>query len=140
MGIAGDDEIGRVVETLLRLARETRDVSGRLVIETGDIAARLAIARAETAALRAMSYMTISRFEQGPVGAEGIIPAVFGTELVQRVHELALEIMGSRSLEMHTAGNWPKRYLASRLRTLAGGTAEIRRNIIGERLLGLPKG
>lgn len=133
-------EIGRVVETLLRLARETRDASGRPVIETGDIAARLAMARAETAALRAMSYMTISRFEQGPVGAEGIIPAVFGTELVQRVHELAFEIMGSRSLEMHPVCNWPKRYLASRLRTLAGGTAEIRRNIIGERLLGLPKG
>jgi len=133
-------EIGRVVEQLIRLARTTTDVTGRPVIESGDIGARLAMARAEAATLRAMSYMTISRVLHGPLGAEGIIPAVYGTELVQRVHQLALDIIGVHALQMEAGACWPKRYLASRLRTLAGGTAQIRRNIIGERLLGLPRG
>jgi alkylation response protein AidB-like acyl-CoA dehydrogenase len=48
--------------------------------------------------------------------------------------------MGLRALEMDGGDRWPRRYLASRLRTLAGGTSQIRRNIVGERLLGLPRG
>lgn len=130
-------EIARIVEQLITLARTTTDHNRRSVIESGDIAARLALARAETATLRAMGYMTISRVLHGPLGAEGIIPAVYGTELVQRVHKLAMDIIGLRALAMD---GWPKRYLFSRSRTIAGGTAQIRRNIIGERLLGLPRG
>lgn len=133
-------EIARVVEHLITLARTITDPTGRPVVETGDIAARLALARAEAATLRAMSYMTISRVTHGPLGTEGIIPAVYGTELVQRVHKLAMDIIGVHALQMDGAEAWPKRYLFSRSRTIAGGTAQIRRNIIGERLLGLPRG
>ena len=46
-------------------------------------------------------------------------------------------LVGVRGLAIE---GWPKRYLFSRSRTIAGGTAQIRRNIIGERLLGLPRG
>jgi alkylation response protein AidB-like acyl-CoA dehydrogenase len=130
-------EIARIIEQLIELARTTTDHAGRPVIEAGDIAARLSLARAEAATLRAMSYMTISRVNHGSLGPEGIIPAVYGTELVQRVHKLAMDIIGVRALAMD---GWPKRYLFSRSRTIAGGTAQIRRNIIGERLLGLPRG
>jgi alkylation response protein AidB-like acyl-CoA dehydrogenase len=66
--------------------------------------------------------------------------AVFATDLVQRVHHLAIDICGMGLLDRAGPGFWCKRYLASRLRTIAGGTAQIRRNIIGERLLGLPRG
>jgi alkylation response protein AidB-like acyl-CoA dehydrogenase len=37
-------------------------------------------------------------------------------------------------------GKWASRILAAREFTIAGGTSEIQRNIIGERVLGLPKG
>lgn len=129
------------VEQLIRLARATTDETGRPAIESGNIGERLATARAEAAALRAMTYMTISRGMRDPMpGPEGVIAAIYATELVQRVHELATDIMGLRALEMDGGDRWPRRYLASRLRTLAGGTSQIRRNIVGERLLGLPRG
>ena len=129
------------VEQLIRLARATIDETGRPAIESGNIGERLATARAEAAALRAMTYMTISRGMRDPMpGPEGVIAAIYATELVQRVHELATDIMGLRALEMDGGDRWPRRYLASRLRTLAGGTSQIRRNIVGERLLGLPRG
>jgi alkylation response protein AidB-like acyl-CoA dehydrogenase len=38
------------------------------------------------------------------------------------------------------AARWHQRVLGARQYTIAGGTSEIRRNIIGERVLGLPKG
>lgn len=129
------------VEQLIRLARATIDETGQPAIESGNIGERLATARAEAAALRAMTYMTISRGMRDPMpGPEGVIAAIYATELVQRVHELATDIMGLRALEMDGGDRWPRRYLASRLRTLAGGTSQIRRNIVGERLLGLPRG
>ena len=129
------------VEQLIRLARATTDETGRPAIESGNIGERLATARAEAAALRAMTYMTISRGMRDPMpGPEGVIAAIYATELIQRVHELATDIMGLRALEMDGGDRWPRRYLASRLRTLAGGTSQIRRNIVGERLLGLPRG
>lgn len=134
-------EIARIVEDLLALARATRGSDGRPLIDDGDIAARLAMARAEAATLRAMSYLTISRALHEPVpGAEGVMSAVYATELVQRVHHLALDICGVGILDQGGPGGWARRYLASRLRTIAGGTAQIRRNIIGERLLGLARG
>jgi len=134
-------EVGRTVEQLISLARTTTDETGRPAIESGNIGERLATARAEAAALRAMTYMTISRGMRDPVpGPEGVIAAIYATELVQRVHELAIDIMGLRAIEMDAGDRWSRRYLASRLRTLAGGTAQIRRNIVGERLLGLPRG
>ncbi len=134
-------EIGRIVEQLIVLAGATQDENGRPMIENGAITERLATVRAEAAALRSMTYMTISRSIHTPVpGPEGVMAAIYATELVQRVHKLMMDIIGPRALEMDAGNRWPRRYLASRLRTLAGGTAQIRRNIVGERVLGLARG
>jgi alkylation response protein AidB-like acyl-CoA dehydrogenase len=48
--------------------------------------------------------------------------------------------MGPAALDLDSSGeDWTTRYLLSIMQTIAGGTAEIRRNIIGERVLGLPR-
>jgi alkylation response protein AidB-like acyl-CoA dehydrogenase len=64
----------------------------------------------------------------------------------QRIQELAMEIQGpyaqlvagsDRAVEN---GVWQYSFLRSRANSIEGGTTEIQRNIIGERVLGLPKG
>jgi alkylation response protein AidB-like acyl-CoA dehydrogenase len=57
-------------------------------------------------------------------------------ELAQRIHRAAADILGPEAL---TDGPWVHDYLESYSETIAGGTAEIQRNIIGERILGLPR-
>jgi alkylation response protein AidB-like acyl-CoA dehydrogenase len=76
-------------------------------------------------------------FDAGP-GIEGNIAKLFGAEHAQRVAELALRIAGPAVL----VGEEPDvvhDYLFSRCLTIAGGTSEIVRNLIAERILGLPR-
>jgi alkylation response protein AidB-like acyl-CoA dehydrogenase len=102
--------------------------------------ARLATLWAQTSALRALTFETIS-------GAAGGKPVVFDSsmirlrfaELMQEIHRMGFELSGARGLEMRFAGDWTESYLHSLHETIAGGTSEIQRNIIAERLLGLPR-
>lgn len=70
---------------------------------------------------------------------------LIGTELIQDIAALALEIEGAGSTlytgdkNAPAGGQWPLSYLASYGITIAAGTSEILRNILGERILGLPK-
>ncbi|CDO31328.1 acyl-CoA dehydrogenase [Mycolicibacterium porcinum] len=76
-------------------------------------------------------------FDSGP-GIEGNIAKLFGAEHAQRVAELALRLAGPAIL----IGEEPAvvhDYLFSRCLTIAGGTSEIVRNLIAERILGLPR-
>ncbi|GAA4819013.1 hypothetical protein GCM10023232_14860 [Sphingosinicella ginsenosidimutans] len=66
---------------------------------------------------------------------------LYFAELFQRVHGLALDILGAGSVEREgAASQWVYRYLDGFKHSIAGGTTEIRRNIVGERVLGLPRG
>ena len=76
-------------------------------------------------------------FDTGP-GIEGNIAKLFGAEHAQRVAELGLRLAGRAIL----VGKEPEvvhDYLFSRCLTIAGGTSEIVRNLIAERILGLPR-
>jgi alkylation response protein AidB-like acyl-CoA dehydrogenase len=132
--------MARCVEDLIVHARETSGPAGRPLIRDEEIAARLATLRAEVSALRAMTYMNISRHQRGGAGLEGTMTALYHAELEKRVARAALDIGAADSLELHpAASDWPHAYLLSFPMTIAGGTSEIRRNIIGERVLGLPR-
>ncbi|OBI17582.1 acyl-CoA dehydrogenase [Mycobacterium sp. E2497] len=76
-------------------------------------------------------------FEAGP-GIEGNVAKLFGAEHAQRVAELALAIAGSAALVGEEAAVIHD-YLFSRCLTIAGGTSEIVRNLVAERILGLPR-
>lgn len=90
--------------------------------------------RAEAAAVRAMTYRTVLRDPETPF--DGSLVRLAFAELAQRIHRAAIDILGPEAL---TDGPWVHDYLESYSETIAGGTAEIQRNIIGERILGLPR-
>ncbi len=136
-------ELQRIVEQLIALAGEVTGPDGmRPAIRDDEVAARLATVRAEVAAMRAMTYASISRAARQPVpGPEGAMISLYFAELHQKVHALAMDILGAGSIEREgEAARWIYRYLDGFKHSIAGGTSEIRRNIIGERVLGLPRG
>lgn len=102
-------------------------------------AQRLTSERARTAA-------TVS----GP-GPEGSIDKLVGAELNQQVYEFCMDLLGPEGTlyagyemrevtpeEANAGGPVQQRFLRSRANTIEGGTSEVLRNILGERILGLP--
>ena len=99
------------------------------------------MARAEAAALRAMTYRTVSRaLTESRPGPEGSIIRLYYSELAQRVHRLGYDIAKARLSDIRLGDDvWAPNYLDSLARTIGGGSKDIQRNIIGERVLGLPR-
>ena len=64
---------------------------------------------------------------------------LFFTQLQQRAFRAAMTLLGVNALTEVRLGSWPFYYLHSFSRTIAGGTQEIQRDIIGERMLQLPR-
>ena len=88
----------------------------------------------------------VSAVERELPGPEASAGKMMWVEGHQRLQELAMEIEGpfsqlTRGSEWAVAeGLWQHTFLRSRANSIEGGTTEIQRNIIGERVLGLPKG
>ena len=101
----------------------------------------------EAHALRYTELRQLTKRLKGlPPGPEGSLLKLTASELNLRINAFAMELLGPYSPIEYDApfgidrGRWSYRMLASRALTIAGGTSEIQRNIIGERVLGLPKG
>jgi alkylation response protein AidB-like acyl-CoA dehydrogenase len=73
------------------------------------------------------------------LGAEGGILYLPFSELFQRIMRFGLEVMGPGGLSRGQSWDWLVNYFMAFANTIAGGTSEIQRNVIGERLLGLPR-
>jgi alkylation response protein AidB-like acyl-CoA dehydrogenase len=88
--------------------------------------------------------------EAGKPGPESSVAKLFGCELNQRVTNAAVDLLGADALvheladpdaaqvAMGTASDPLRRFLRARANTIEGGTSEVMRNVLGERVLGLP--
>jgi alkylation response protein AidB-like acyl-CoA dehydrogenase len=123
------------IEELLKRARQTG------ALKDDRIAEQLAQMRAEVAALRAMTYRNISEVERtGQPGPEASVIRLFTSELGQRLERMAVLLAGEAILDFQYGDDdLVAEYLRGFAATIAGGTAQIQRDIIAERLLGLPK-
>ena len=76
-----------------------------------------------------------------PSGSEAAVRKLLGVEHDQRVQEVGLGLLGGGRARSPTAtaAAWVAAFLFNRCLTIAGGTSEIQRNIIAERVLGLPR-
>lgn len=79
--------------------------------------------------------------DQNP-GPGGSINKMYWSEYYRRFAEYAVEILGPEAMVVgddYELDYFQRIFLQTRGHTIWGGTAEIQRNIVGERLLGLPK-
>ncbi|MBD2858339.1 acyl-CoA dehydrogenase [Spongiibacter sp. KMU-158] len=92
------------------------------------------------------TYQTACRLMQGgKIGAEASTNKIFWSELDQRMHATGLKILATRgelepeSPDAGEVGKWLDGWLFSQSGSIYAGTNEIQRNIIAERLLGMPR-
>ena len=126
-----------LVEKMIREAH--RRLGSDSPLSNDEIGARLAQLRADMAAARAMTYMVMSRAQAGIQDSQSSLMRAMVGETQQRARRLALDILGPYALENPEDDDWVYFYLRSFSITIAAGTAQIQRNIIGERVLGLPR-
>ena len=131
----------RKLELLIDLAKRTPSVygSGR-VFDDPSIALQLGRLRAQLEALHKMILLGVSRSLHSPIpGPESAMVKLQRAELEYKTRNLAMDIRGAGGLVMEEGDGWTRDYLQSFALKIGGGTSEIMRNIIGERVLGLPK-
>lgn len=101
---------------------------------------RISQLRAEGAAVRAMTYrVALDAAEHAPDSSGSMVRVAFA-EYAQRVNAAAIDLFGLDAPEVVGLHGIGHDYLDAFSETIAGGTSEIQRNIIAERVLGLPKG
>jgi alkylation response protein AidB-like acyl-CoA dehydrogenase len=88
-------------------------------------------------AYRLYTWGTVTRLaDGGEMGAAGSVNKVFWSELDIALHETALDLLGP---EAEVESRWLDGYLFSLSGPIYAGTNEIQRNIVAERILGLPR-
>jgi len=139
--IADQVQLDKDIDALIELARSKTMSDGRKAIAHDDLAQRLMTLRAECNALRAMTYMDVSRNMQSDLpGAEGSMTRLYYSKMCQRVGRLLMDILEGEGLQRmgkHHLGI--EHYLYNYAATIGAGTEQIQRSIIAERILGLPK-
>lgn len=105
--------------------------------EDPDFAPRVADAWIKAQAYRLHTFGTATRLARGgELGAESSVTKVFWSELDVAIHQTALELRGC---DAEVADSWTEGLLFALGGPIYAGTNEIQRNIVAERLLGLPR-
>jgi alkylation response protein AidB-like acyl-CoA dehydrogenase len=134
------------LDGLVEMARHV-EKGGRPTTQDPVLRQKLAQLWIETESLKYTGARAVTRLLRGELpGPEASAGKMVWVDVHQRLQELAMEVEGpyaqlvagsDRAIE---SGVWQYSFLRSRANSIEGGTTEIQKNIIGERVLGLPKG
>jgi alkylation response protein AidB-like acyl-CoA dehydrogenase len=145
-GGGGGEGVMSEVTELAELARRLPRNGGKAWDDPG-VRQKIAEFASDAMALKYTGYRQLTRQLKGlPPGPEGSMMKLCNTELAFRIALYAMELLGPYSQLEYGAdfaidkGKWSLRMLAARGPTIYAGTNQIQHNIIGERVLGLPKG
>jgi alkylation response protein AidB-like acyl-CoA dehydrogenase len=138
-GSAGGDNVGGgPVDALVASARRTG------AWEDATLRQRLVQALIEGRVIKMTNLRSASARKAGhQPGPEGSITKLFQAEYNQRLQDLAVDVLGPAGMawtpDAESTAATVRGFLRSRANTIEGGTSEIMRNILGERVLGLPR-
>jgi alkylation response protein AidB-like acyl-CoA dehydrogenase len=124
--------LAQTLDQLVELAKE-RGLADDPRIRDRVARLRIGIEGLRLGAMRALT----STMKVGIPGPEGSIAKLQWSSTNQAMTELALEVGGVEALGKGSP--WSYRYLRSRANSIEGGTSDVLRNIVAERVLGLPK-
>ena len=132
------------LDGLIELARRM-EKEGRVLTKDPVMRQKIAQLWIDTECLKYLGARAITKLLKIP-GPEASIGKMIWVETHQKLQELAMEIEGPYSQLVRgsdwavESGVWQYTFLRSRANSIEGGTTEVQKNIIGERILGLPKG
>jgi len=125
------------VSRLLELARETPGRGGGPASADPVLRHKLARIYLEAELLKLISDRAISAELHGrAMGPEGSLAKLVWSEAEQHLTEVASDVLGPDAL----SGPWARDRVYSRALTIAGGTTQVNKNIVAQRVLGLPRG
>jgi alkylation response protein AidB-like acyl-CoA dehydrogenase len=125
------------IQRLIATARETSDGAGGVIADDPVLRQQLARVYLEGELLKLISDRAISAELHGrAMGPEGSVAKLLWSETEQHITEVASEVLGPDALE----GRWARDRVYSRALTIAGGTTQVNKNIVAQRILGLPRG
>ena len=149
-GIGNAAVTGMMFAGLVALAKQ-RQRGGRPAIEDPTVRQRLAAIEGYVRAHEYSSYRQLSRAAKGKdAGRVGVMNKLVSTNIGDQIAKLALDLLDDEGLldpmaqdpsfgTLGPARSWLSQYMYSLGIAIAGGTANIQRNVIGERALGLPR-
>jgi alkylation response protein AidB-like acyl-CoA dehydrogenase len=109
----------------------------RGLLDDVEVTDALAQSFVELRILRLHNWATLSRLGRGiEPGPESSVTKLAWTDMTQHLSDTALAVVGEGS---PLAGPWSRQWLWSKAASIAGGTSEVQRTIIGDRILGLPR-
>ncbi len=167
--ITNVSRIQRTLDGLVRLAQHPASgADGRTLGDDPRLAEAIGRLATDTMAMRCLGYRGFAKSTRGAVSPEHVVLKLFSSEAERRACLLAQEALGTEGLDVEGPGpyvvtewerehlgfapiqmnamnnfwdgSWAVQYLRSFAGTIAGGTSEIQRNIVAERVLGLPRG
>ncbi len=131
---------GQLLEELIRLATDTG------AADDPRSAQRLAQAFVEVRLFQLQNWRSLSRLaHRRDLGPEAATAKLYWSEMSQRLHRTALDVLGDAAPLWRGAtanpgdGRWQRSWLYYRAASIFAGSNEIQRTIIGERTLGLPR-
>jgi alkylation response protein AidB-like acyl-CoA dehydrogenase len=141
VSMGSGSSFGGGIEALIGLVAdlaESQSSAAEQILTKDALGALVAEAHALSVIGLRVAARSLSGAQPGP---EASVRKLLGVEHDQRTQEMGLSLLGAEgaTVEQGLASQWSFGFLANRCLTIAGGTSEIQRNVIAERLLGLPR-
>jgi alkylation response protein AidB-like acyl-CoA dehydrogenase len=120
------------------LDRVVDEAAGRGLLDDPVVADKLGELHLKAEVLRLTAYRGLTAIEKyGQPGPEGSLTKWMWSETNQQLTQFAADLIGPSAL--HAGGRWSYELLRARGNSIEGGTTEVLKNIVSERVLGLPK-